>query len=295
MPSELAERSKVDLLGDTSYVLRNAGESERAIALIDEAISLCDQADVAPYALLLRNKASYLANIGQVGSIELLREALAVLEGQPRSVLRANVLGELAARLMLDRPLRRGDRDGRRGIRRGHGGRQSGADVGGIQHPRVLTIGRRRHRGRTRRSRARRRVRGRQRLGSPPLLGQSVRRPESRRPLRRGGAHRRRGRRAREAARCGAHFRGHAAVERDQPALRARPDGSRRRDARSRTRARRARSASARRLRRLKVQAALWSGDRALAERLLRGWRGSLRLQGRDGCAGRARHRPRER
>ena len=97
----LAERTKVELLGDTSYVLRNAGESERAIALIDEAIGLCDPSDVAAYALLLRHKASYLANIGQTGSIELLRQALTVLEGQPPSVLRANVLGELAARLML--------------------------------------------------------------------------------------------------------------------------------------------------------------------------------------------------
>ena len=34
-------------------------------------------------------------------------------------------------------------------------------------------------------------------------------------------------------------------------------------------------------LRRLKVQSVLWSGDRALAERLLRDWRGSLRLQQR--------------
>ena len=91
----------MQLLGDTSYVLRNAGESERAILLIDEALALCDPTDVATYGLLLRNKASYLANIGQLGSIELLREALAVLEGQPPSVLRANVLGELAARLML--------------------------------------------------------------------------------------------------------------------------------------------------------------------------------------------------
>ena len=99
--AELAARTKVGLLHDTSYVLRNAGESERAIALIDEAIELCDPADVQVYALLLRNKASYLANVGQTGSIELLREALVVLEGEPRSVLRANVLGELAARLML--------------------------------------------------------------------------------------------------------------------------------------------------------------------------------------------------
>lgn len=98
---DLADRSKVMLLHDTSYVLRNAGESERAIALIDEAITLCDPADAQVYALLLRNKASYLANIGQPGSIELLREAVVALEGEPRSVMRANVLGELAARLML--------------------------------------------------------------------------------------------------------------------------------------------------------------------------------------------------
>ncbi len=98
---ELAGRTKVLMLHDTSYVLRNAGESERAIALIDEAIALCDPADVQVHALLLRNKASYLANIGHTGSIELLREALIVLDGEPRSVMRANVLGELAARLML--------------------------------------------------------------------------------------------------------------------------------------------------------------------------------------------------
>ncbi|MET0859542.1 MAG: AAA family ATPase, partial [Microbacterium sp.] len=75
---ELAGRTKVELLGEISYVLRNAGESERAILLIDEAIALSDPADAAAYALLLRNKASYLANIGQIGSIDLLRQALAV-------------------------------------------------------------------------------------------------------------------------------------------------------------------------------------------------------------------------
>jgi ATP/maltotriose-dependent transcriptional regulator MalT len=50
---------------------------------------------------MLRNKASFLANIGREGSVELLGQALDVLADEPRSVLRANVLGELAARLML--------------------------------------------------------------------------------------------------------------------------------------------------------------------------------------------------
>ncbi|SDZ11356.1 helix-turn-helix transcriptional regulator [Herbiconiux ginsengi] len=98
----LADRTRVELLAETSYILRNAGESERAIALIDEAIGASSPSDADIYAKLLRDKASFLANIGHTGSIELLREALTVLEGRPRSVLRANVLGELAARLMLE-------------------------------------------------------------------------------------------------------------------------------------------------------------------------------------------------
>ncbi|MGA1838618.1 AAA family ATPase [Herbiconiux sp. 11R-BC] len=97
----LAGRSRVELLGETAYILRNAGESERAIALIDEAIAGSGPEHPEQLARLLRNKASFLANIGHTGSIELLRRALEVIEGLPRSVLRANVLGELAARLML--------------------------------------------------------------------------------------------------------------------------------------------------------------------------------------------------
>ncbi len=99
----LAARTRVELLAETSYILRNAGESNRAIALIDEAIA-CSSATEHPelFARMLRDKASFLANVGQTGSIELLRQALAVLDGHPLSVLRANVLGELAARLMLD-------------------------------------------------------------------------------------------------------------------------------------------------------------------------------------------------
>ncbi|WP_284439056.1 helix-turn-helix transcriptional regulator [Herbiconiux aconitum] len=98
----LADRTRVELLAETSYILRNAGESERAIALIDEAIACSSPAEADSYAKLLRDKASFLANIGHTGSIDLLREALTVLEGRPRSVLRANVLGELSARLMLE-------------------------------------------------------------------------------------------------------------------------------------------------------------------------------------------------
>ncbi|RFA15587.1 hypothetical protein B7R22_06445 [Subtercola boreus] len=123
-PAALAGRSRVELLADTAHSLRNAGESDRAVALIDDAIALAVEEglgrlpgaaavarrtgvpgeSLSPevFARLLRDKASYLANLGQVGSVELLRQALEVLGGSPPSVLRANVLGELAARLMLD-------------------------------------------------------------------------------------------------------------------------------------------------------------------------------------------------
>lgn len=102
---EIAGQSRVELLAETAYALRDAGESGRAVALIDEALAL----ESAPEARarLLRGRASFLANLGRTGSIELLREALGLLDpapGQRRtaSVLRANLLGELAARLMLE-------------------------------------------------------------------------------------------------------------------------------------------------------------------------------------------------
>ncbi|MCU1476987.1 MAG: hypothetical protein JWQ64_1680 [Subtercola sp.] len=105
---QVAGRTRVELLAETSYILRNAGESERAIALIDEALAESRASESGPaenpehYARMLRDKASYLANVGQVGSIALLRQALDVIHLRPRSVLRANILGELAARLMLE-------------------------------------------------------------------------------------------------------------------------------------------------------------------------------------------------
>ncbi|GGF34629.1 helix-turn-helix transcriptional regulator [Subtercola lobariae] len=107
-PERVAGQTRVQLLAETSYILRNAGESERAIALIDEALNEVQASESGPsghaeqYARMLRDKASYLANVGHVGSIALLRQALDVIHLRPRSVLRANILGELAARLMLD-------------------------------------------------------------------------------------------------------------------------------------------------------------------------------------------------
>lgn len=98
----VAGLSRVDLLGQTAYMLRNAGDSERAIALVTIALEQCDPADRARQARLLRDKASYLANLGRIGSTQMLRDAIELLRGEPPSELRAVIMGELAARLMLE-------------------------------------------------------------------------------------------------------------------------------------------------------------------------------------------------
>lgn len=108
----LAGRTRVELLAETSYLLRNAGESERAIALIDVAIECSSPADPDVYAELLRNKASFLANIGYTGSIDLLREALTVLEGRPPLRAARHRAGRTRRSSHARRTLRRSSSDG---------------------------------------------------------------------------------------------------------------------------------------------------------------------------------------
>lgn len=97
-----AERSRVELLAQTAVALRNVGESERALALVGAALQECPADEPQQRARLLREKASYLANLSRPGSTALLREAVALLDGAPPSELRAVIRGELAARLMLE-------------------------------------------------------------------------------------------------------------------------------------------------------------------------------------------------
>lgn len=278
--SELAGRTKVELLGETSYVLRNAGESERAIALIDEAISLCDPTDAAAYALLLRNKASYLANIGQVGSIELLQQALAVLEGQPPSVLRANVLGELAARLMLiarfDQAIEMADGafaeatavDNRprmsvasniRGFSRLAGG-DIDAGLADLALAREYAAG-------NDSARLRYWVNQSDALNLLGRYDEAVRTAEE-------GAERARQRGVERTS-------GAVLLSNVIGPLYALGETRRADEMLDRALELDAPIGFAAPLRRLKVRAVLWSGDRPLAERLLRGWLGSLRQQGR--------------
>lgn len=99
---QLAGRSRVELLAQTASALRNAGESDRALSMVNVAIAEGPDASGARYARLLRDKAQYLANLSRPGSAQLLQQALELLPDDSDDELRAQLLGELASRLMLE-------------------------------------------------------------------------------------------------------------------------------------------------------------------------------------------------
>ncbi|GAB3580491.1 hypothetical protein GCM10027406_20100 [Leifsonia lichenia] len=99
---ELAGRSRTELLSRTASALRNAGDSERALALVNVALDDADGLSPDRHARLLRDKAQYLANLSRPGSVDLLQQALAIAPHDPGDGLRAQLLAEVAGRLMLE-------------------------------------------------------------------------------------------------------------------------------------------------------------------------------------------------
>ena len=99
--------SHVDLLAKTASALRNAGDGERSLAMVNEAIEECDDRTGVRFARLLRDKAYYLANNGLPGSIPLLEQALELVPEGVDEVLRGTLLNTLAARLMVKAELDR--------------------------------------------------------------------------------------------------------------------------------------------------------------------------------------------
>ncbi|MBG6237645.1 DNA-binding CsgD family transcriptional regulator [Mycetocola sp. CAN_C7] len=113
----VANRKKVDLIAQTASALRNAGEEERALAMVNLALAECPRDDALRYARLLRDKAMYLGNSGRPGSITLLREALELVPSGSTGLagtsglagttltaaeLRSALLTGLAGRLMIE-------------------------------------------------------------------------------------------------------------------------------------------------------------------------------------------------
>ncbi|QDZ14539.1 ATP-binding protein [Humibacter ginsenosidimutans] len=101
-PEQVAGMSHVALLQDTSAAWRDAGDTERALVLIDAAMAERDPADAEQHAGLLVDKARYLAALSRPGSTTLLEEALAGLAPDACSDTASAVVGDLAGRLMLE-------------------------------------------------------------------------------------------------------------------------------------------------------------------------------------------------
>lgn len=105
---ELSGRDRVAVLAFTASALRNGGNSERALALVEVALAEAQDREPAlepaRLARLLRDKAQYIANLNRAGTAELFEEALRLVPPGtlPRTdFLRAHLLTELAAQRML--------------------------------------------------------------------------------------------------------------------------------------------------------------------------------------------------
>ncbi|WP_309340059.1 AAA family ATPase [Microbacterium sp.] len=101
---EVAGIGRIPLLAQFGSILRNGGDGERALAVVSLALDEIDPAEVEPavHARLLRDKGLYLQNLGRHGSVELLTQALSVIEGRGgEERLRATLLGYLAGRYLV--------------------------------------------------------------------------------------------------------------------------------------------------------------------------------------------------
>ncbi|KQM82092.1 hypothetical protein ASE68_01235 [Agromyces sp. Leaf222] len=100
-PATTAKMSKLELMGRTASHLRNAGEGERGLALVRAALEECPHDD-PQYPRLLRDVGLYLANVGRLGSIPMLEQALEALGDDGPDELRTTVLIALSGRFMIE-------------------------------------------------------------------------------------------------------------------------------------------------------------------------------------------------
>ncbi|MGF2949215.1 helix-turn-helix transcriptional regulator [Microbacterium alcoholitolerans] len=102
---EAAGVDHVALLARLGSILRNAGDAERALMVVNMALDEVDRDSVDPAVLarLLRDRSMYLTALGKPNQIETLQQALAVYEegGVDEPRLHAVLLTLLAARYMI--------------------------------------------------------------------------------------------------------------------------------------------------------------------------------------------------
>ena len=103
--AEAAGIDRISLLYRLGSIMRNAGESERALSVVERALAEMDEHTIPPEmrVRLVRDRAQYLANLGRAGGLELLTDAVALIEryGITDGHLRATVLLGIASRHML--------------------------------------------------------------------------------------------------------------------------------------------------------------------------------------------------
>ncbi|WP_311259846.1 AAA family ATPase [Microbacterium sp. WCS2018Hpa-9] len=95
---------RLEMLRALGSVLRNGGDGERALAVVNLALDEVDPETVDPrmHARLLRDKAYYTMNLGRRGAIPLLQESLEILDGRvDDDRLRASILNQLGSRHMV--------------------------------------------------------------------------------------------------------------------------------------------------------------------------------------------------
>lgn len=101
----VAQIERPQLLLRLGSILRNAGDGERALAIVNVALGELDPETVDPglYARLLRDKAVFRMNLARPGAVALLEQAIEVLErGRvDDDRLWANVLNLFASRNMI--------------------------------------------------------------------------------------------------------------------------------------------------------------------------------------------------
>lgn len=130
-------RSRSELMRRTASALRNAGWTDRAVAMVDEVFAIPEPRDDIEQAKLLRDKAFYLANLGRPGSVELLDQALERVPPGTPGELRGVLLTSLAARHMilgrLERAVEFADQAAEEALRTGSARNASvAANIGGI-------------------------------------------------------------------------------------------------------------------------------------------------------------------
>lgn len=103
--TEAAGIDRTTLLHRLGSILRNAGESDRALAVVELALSEMDERTIAPemHVRLVRDRAQYLAGLGRPGALELFVDAAELIERYDiiDGHLRATVLLGIASRHML--------------------------------------------------------------------------------------------------------------------------------------------------------------------------------------------------